>query len=108
MRVITFSRQAKSVLLIRGRNDFIYNKKMPARGWGSALRMSVVAICVQKWDQQSQPKKSQQMFFSRFRKNFAVPNNLPPTPENSVPTPEMFGALLLVWEWLSSQHTIPG
>ena len=39
------------------------------------------------------PKKSQQFFFSRFRENFAVPNNLPPTPENSVPTPEMFGAL---------------
>jgi hypothetical protein len=69
------------------------NKKLSTRGWGFAFRMSVVAICVQKWDPTNSAKKKSTIFFSRFRENFAVPNNLPPTPENSVPTPEMFGAL---------------
>ena len=43
------------------------NKKLSTRGWGFAFRMSVVAICVQKWDPTNSAKKKSTIFF------FAVP-----------------------------------
>ena len=69
------------------------NKKLSTRGWGFAFRMSVVAICVQKWDHRSPPKKRQQKQIRSSEKISRFRTIHPPTPENSVPTPEMFGAL---------------